>query len=221
MFSLWIDEVVSKLVKLNNPIHLLQQPVGHRHPTCPGYLKSKSRVKDVKVQNHYLRSAKIEGYMQKMKTFFFFAFISLTLLLGFLLVCLSVFSPWSHRPRWWDVWWSLYSGCTLRMFLWCTFEWFHYLRGSGAGARWGQPVGRSSSPPCYAGGSNVANSPFFLLCNMVVETSTSCTTTAWFKALRSDWLTGQLLAGLQISVPSSMWICWSRSVSKSGSRAVG
>lgn len=87
--------------------------------------------------------------------------------------------------------------------------------------RWGQPVGRSSSPPCYAGGSNVPNSPFFLLCNMVVETSTSCTTTAWFKALRYDWLTGQLLAGLQISVPSSMWICWSRSVAKSGSRAVG
>lgn len=160
--------------------------------------------------------------MQKLKTFFFFCFFDINF--GCLFVCvfvclflaLEVTDPDNRMLDdlfTWVALWGRFCDAPLSGLIASV--------GLELCPRWGQPVGGSSSPPCYAGGSSVTNAPFFLLRNMVVETSTSCTTTAWFKALRSDWVAGQLLAGLQISAPSSMWICWSRSVSKSGSRAVG
>lgn len=169
-------ETVPKWVKLNHPIHLLQQPAGDRHSTCPRYLKSTSTVKEVKAQNHYMKSTKIKGYMQKNPKCFVSSFISFTLF-GFVFV----FPQRSQRPRWQDTWWSVYWGCTLKMSLWCTFEWSSCLSRSGAGP---QVLGEAASPPFCAGGSNVPGSPFFLFCNVLVGTATSCTAAAWFKVLR-------------------------------------
>lgn len=97
------------------------------------------------------------------------------------------FPPEHQRPRWRDTWWSVYLGCTLKISLWCTFEWSSCLSRSGAGP---QVLGEAASPHFCAGGSNVPGSPFFLFCNVLVGTATSCRAAAWFKVLRYNWLNG-------------------------------
>lgn len=78
--------------EMDHPIHLLQQPVAHRHPTCPEYLKATSRIKEVKAQNHYRESTKIKRYMKRRSyLWFYFCFPpekSQTQVTGCLMTCL-------------------------------------------------------------------------------------------------------------------------------------
>lgn len=210
--NLWSasGQTVPKWVKLNYPIHLLQQPLGHRHPACPGDLTSTPRIKEAKAQNHYMKSTKIKGYVQR-RNFFPLPLFLLLYLVLILFSLWEVTDPGDGIPD------DLFTSIVLWRHL-CDVP----LSGPVAsaslelGPRWGQSAGRSSSPHFCAGGSNWPGSPFFLFCNMLLETAMSRTASASFKAPRYDWLTGQLLVGWDLFLA----LCGSAgSVAKSGSRA--